>query len=148
MVDFSFTDDDKVWTALMRLVKEDPLHVAVGFIDDGGDQTVLKKALMNEFGTRNIPPRPFFAQAYENNYDAMEELAGKLAQQVLEQKITKREALDKLGLWFSSKLKVEIRSGDFEPNAPSTISQKGSSKPLIDSGQMANAPTWQVRKGE
>jgi len=40
-----------------------------------------------------------------------------------------------------------IKAGNnLAPNAPSTIAQKGSSKPLIDTGSMLNSITYAVRK--
>lgn len=148
MADFSFTDDDKQWAKLLQLaIKDQLMSVGIGFIDAGADGSVLQKAIWNEFGTKTSPPRPFFAKAYEQNLDKLSEFAGKLADQILTSKITKEQALDKMGLWFANRVKASIRSGDFAENAPSTIRQKGSSKPLIDSGQMMNAVTWQVKKG-
>jgi hypothetical protein len=44
----------------------------------------------------------------------------------------------------ASRVKVKILDGDFEPNAPSTIAKKGSSHPLIDTGQEKNSVTWEV----
>lgn len=42
--------------------------------------------------------------------------------------------------------KYIIDSSHFVPNAPMTIERKGSSKPLIDTGSMMNAITYEVRE--
>ena len=40
---------------------------------------------------------------------------------------------------MKEKIQDKIRSGDFKPLKPETIRRKGSSKPLIDKGQMVNS---------
>ena len=42
--------------------------------------------------------------------------------------------------------KYILDSSHFVPNAPATIRMKGSSKPLIDTGSMMNAITYEVRE--
>jgi hypothetical protein len=55
---------------------------------------------------------------------------------VVDQKLTTLQALDQIGI-YGIKLVVEkIDSQIPPPNAPATIAKKGSSTPLIDTGQM------------
>jgi hypothetical protein len=60
-------------------------------------------------------------------------------------KIDERKAMGLLGAWASGAIKATIsQSGDFAPLAPSTVKAKGSSRPLIDSGQLNQSITWVV----
>lgn len=96
---------------------------------------VIEYALANEFGTENIPQRSFirstifeekgnipkvFAQAYRETWSF-------------------DLALDRCGEYLAERVKDKIRNGNFTPNAPSTIKQKGSNHPLIDSGTLLNS---------
>ena len=40
----------------------------------------------------------------------------------------------------------KIVDGTFEPNAPSTIRKKGSSRPLIDTGRMRQSVNFIIRR--
>ena len=42
-------------------------------------------------------------------------------------------------------IKAKIASGDFTPNAPSTIKKKGRNQPLVDTGRMLNSVKGVVR---
>jgi hypothetical protein len=44
-------------------------------------------------------------------------------------------------------IKQRIANGIAPPNSPYTIARKGSSKPLIDTGQLRNSITYQVEIG-
>jgi hypothetical protein len=52
--------------------------------------------------------------------------------------------LSKLGIMAQGDIQGEITSLSTPPNAPSTIRRKGSSNPLIDSGEMRGAVTYKV----
>ena len=57
-------------------------------------------------------------------------------EEVVNQKIKPRRALQKLGVFGSGIIKKKITSIKTPKNHPFTIMRKGSSNPLIDSGQM------------
>ena len=85
---------------------------------------VCAVAAWNEFGTINIPSRPFMRKSVDDNKD---EISGrKTAEQVFKE----------IGLFQKGLIQKKITDGSFEPNAPSTIRQKKSDKPLIDTGRM------------
>jgi hypothetical protein len=52
--------------------------------------------------------------------------------------------LAKLGIVAQGDIQGEITSLMTPPNSPVTIALKGSSKPLIDTGEMRGAVTWKV----
>ena len=54
------------------------------------------------------------------------------------------QALGQLGEMTKGDVQTEIRSGDFAPLKPATIKRKGSSRPLIDTGQMVQSIAWEL----
>jgi hypothetical protein len=53
-------------------------------------------------------------------------------------------ALDRLGAKVAALLQNRISAGIDPPNSAATIARKGSSKPLVDTGQLKAAITWRV----
>ena len=60
---------------------------------------------------------------------------------------TPRAVLTIIGMTVRTDIQRKIRSGPFEPNAPSTVARKGSSKPLIDTGTMRRAVEYKLSTG-
>lgn len=99
------------------------------------------------FGTVKIPERSFIRATVDAN-DGYKDLIRKLATRVASMKIGLPEALGILGEKVVSDMRTRIERGIPPPNAASTIARKGSSKPLIDTGQLKNSITYVVKKDE
>ena len=138
---------------LQRRYSDAPKIVKVGFptgteavtVSYPNGTRVVDVAVGNEYGTDNVPARPFVAlssgditnqcapileqsaAALNNNntqqYDQLLDTAGSVAAGIVKQQIT------------------DLRS---PPNAQSTIERKGSSNPLIDTGLMRQTVTYKV----
>lgn len=138
---------------LQRRYSDAPKIVKVGFpagteaatVSYPNGMRVVDVAVGNEYGTDNVPARPFIglssgdinnqcapileqsAAALNNNntqqYDQLLDAAGSVAAGIVKQQIT------------------DLRS---PPNAQSTIERKGSSNPLIDTGLMRQTVTYKV----
>lgn len=107
----------------------------------GKDQ---KKAMWQEYGTsRGIPARPFLRNTMYENEARFASFLGPYIQNVMEGG-SADGALSSLGQFMVMSIQRTIASGGFAPNAPSTIKKKGSSKPLIDTGSMYGAITFNV----
>jgi hypothetical protein len=65
------------------------------------------------------------------------------AVKVIEQKLKPTQLLDRIGLKVQSLLRQRVRSITQPPLSPATIAAKGSSKPLIDTGQMINSINYE-----
>ena len=106
--------------------------------------TVADVAAFNEFGL-GVPERSFirawFDGATEENRAALQH--GMIM--ALKGEKTIEQVLELIGLRFVGKMQQRISNGISPANAPSTIKQKGSSKPLVDTGQMRQAITYLVR---
>lgn len=102
-------------------------------------------AAYNEFGTSRIPPRPFMGKAMEKNYDNIRE-----EMKTASANITKggdaMMQLNRLGEKGKSMVQTSIRDGGWTPNAPATVKKKGSSRPLIDTGQMWQSVHHRVKE--
>jgi hypothetical protein len=147
-------DRDTGYRELMNLVfnlaREKP-KIAVGvFESEGGlsagkGTTVVDIAIWNEFGTADIPARSFLRGWFDENEETAKTALMRFLQGYLEKKYqTKEQALDAFGAWLQGQIQARIAKGIPPPNAPSTIAKKGSSKPLIDSGQLRSSITFAV----
>lgn len=115
---------------------------------------VARVAIWNEFGVPNksgrgwkIPPRPFFRNALDTSKKTLPVFQDRILDAVRRGKMTGVQALDALGIFMSDKIKASIRATTTPPNAPRTIAEKGSSHPLIDTGQLINSVTYAKIKG-
>lgn len=128
--------------------------VQVGFPAGKADGAVIERGIFNEFGTsRGIPERPFMRNAMRDNKAKYTAGMAKSAKSILEASVkggagagskALRQTLSKLGIAAQADIQGSITSLMSPPNAPSTIRQKGSSKPLVDSGAMRQAVTWKI----
>ena len=55
------------------------------------------------------------------------------------------QALSRAGIMFKNAIQKEITNLKEPPNSPYTIAKKGSSNPLIDSGDMRKSVKWKLR---
>jgi hypothetical protein len=111
------------------------------------DVTLAEVAAFNEFGgpDNNPPQRSFLAAWSDENLDENRELFRRSAQAVVKGKLPSMAvALERLGLRFVGEIQQRIRSGIEPENADSTVERKGSSTPLIDSGQLWGSVTHSV----
>jgi hypothetical protein len=109
------------------------------------DLTLIEVAVFNEFGL-GVPERSFIRGYVDEKENETKELVRKLAERILAGKMTKDQALDLLGLKVQGGMQKRIADGIEPANAPSTIARKGSSTPLIDTGQLRSSITYKVRK--
>ena len=110
-------------------------EMEVGFFESAtypGGEFVASVAIYNEFGTQNIPPRPFFRSALDKNEARYWNF---LASEFVKNEPAKK-SLTKLGELVRGDVIKSITQFSEPPNAPSTIKAKGSSNPLIDTGVM------------
>jgi hypothetical protein len=131
----------------------DRTHVLVGFPAStagrrDGELGNPDLAYIHENGApaANIPARPFLRPGVER-------AAGQVSQ-VLVTGITGalnghtgalRDALETAGQVAADAVKRYMVQGRFTPLKPATIRRKGSSRPLIDTGQLRQAVTFVVR---
>lgn len=122
-----------------------PRRVKIGFPSGAADGGVISRAVWNNFGTsRGIPERPFMQNSVRANRGKYQTAMRSSAAKILRGETSLQVVMQKLGILGQGDIQAEITSLMTPPNAPSTIRQKGSSKPLIDTGEMRSAVTFRV----
>lgn len=106
--------------------------------DDG--TPVAQVAFWQEFGTAKIPMRPFMRNAITKNTRKW----GDSVKTALMGTNDSEKALKMLGEIMRGDIVLSLTNLNTPPNAPSTIKQKGSSNPLIDTGLLRSSISWEL----
>lgn len=143
------TDKDHGWAAMRkRVFGFGKPKITVGVLAGEGDEpkasgalTVLEAAIINEFGSENgdIPARPAIRGWFDS---AQKEIHDRLfleTQAVIAGKRTKEQALQRVALWAVGEIQKRIADGVEPANADSTVRRKGSSTPLVNTGQFRSS---------
>jgi len=105
----------------------------------GDGITVGDVATWHEFGTRTVPQRSFIRGWFDENQEFIAETLRKQFAAVAEGKRDAETAVERCALAFEGGIKQRISRGIPPALSPTTIARKGSSVPLIDTGQLRNA---------
>ena len=158
------TDKDAGWDALKDRVLKLSAPGAYTLVGVQGQQassahreaapmTVVDLAVVHEFGavirTRTgkeivIPQRSFIRATIDEHAPKLQRTASALGQGVLIGKFLTGQALELLGQQGVGLIKQRIANGIPPRNADSTIARKGSSTPLVDTGQLRGSITHRV----
>jgi hypothetical protein len=105
-------------------------------------------AAVHEYGSpkRHIPERSYIRSWVDQNKGDIHRILHKLLGNVEDGKIDATTALKKLGAFGVAGIRKQIRSVKSPPLKPATIERKGSTQPLIDTGQLRNSIHYQVEK--
>lgn len=112
-------------------------------IKKGSEEYLADIAFKNNFGSfaEHIPARPFGSTMIPRYKDKINDVIKKQFKEALEDKQKIKNAFGRIGLACEGYMKKNLRNGNWKANAPLTIQLKGSSKPLIDKGQMLQGIT-------
>lgn len=94
---------------------------------------------IHEYGSpeRNIPERSVLRSTLrEQRARALSMLAEDVRTQLANEKVPVARFYQRVAVMLEGEVKRKFGSSDLAPNAPSTIAAKGSSKPLIDTGEL------------
>ena len=91
-----------------------------------------------------IPERAFLRNGYDENKDEVIQKAEALLGDVIGGTMTPEQLFELVGLLLKSKIQDYARELDSPPNHPYTIERKGSSNPLVDTGDMIGAISYKV----
>jgi hypothetical protein len=149
-------DVDRGWKKLLREMRRaGKSFVKVGVLDErahrtGEDTSITNTdlALIHEFGAGNVPERSFLRSTFDAQRGKYEQRVRTYARAMVDGKMDEMRALNLLGLEHVADIKRTIADGIPPPNAPATIARKGSSTPLVDTGQLLNSVTYAVVKGD
>lgn len=116
--------------ALNRLlVKNDVQHVKVGILDNSrypDGTSVASVAFWNEYGTKIIPPRPFFRDTIKEQKSNW----AKLAKDAIGMGYSVDHTLGLVGAQMQTDIQYTIMTFTTPPNAPYTVMKKGTQSPL------------------
>ena len=157
MAENIFTDQRKVWDKQISQIETmGNSYVRVGFQEGSVTKTARKGAetrkggesmpaiaAKNEYGI-GVPARPFLRPAIDENQEKINRFIAVQYVNVLNNASTVKKALETIGLFTQDLVVGKIDSIFTPPNSKATIMRKGSSKPLIDFGQMRQAVTYKV----
>ena len=128
--------------AITKFMGKEKLEI--GFFESAkypSGEYVAQVARYNEFGTLNIPMRPFFRNAINKNIKKWYATL----QNAINQNATPSKALSIVGEVARADIIQSITDLRTPPNAESTIKQKKSTNPLIDTGLMRRSVTYKVK---
>lgn len=140
----SIQDKDTGMKALLRRLAASKLAITVGVHEaEGGaayedGTTVADVATWNEYGTEHIPARPFISGWFDSNQDDVQAKL-KLAGEKIFKGAEPAAALDATAQYFAGQVQKYISAGVPPQNAESTVRQKGSTTPLIRTGQLRSS---------
>ncbi|MGE7112731.1 hypothetical protein [Lysinibacillus sp. NPDC047702] len=126
-------------------------EIQVGIFGSNGAEYVMI-AGVHEFGitirkTKGsiiIPERSFLRAAFDEKQNEWFKFLQKQLEHVLSGRITARVLCERLGAKMVGDVQEKLTDLDTPVNAPSTIAQKGSSNPLIDTGGLRMRITYKV----
>ena len=130
--------------------------VKAGILAKDGSQnhsegiTVFQIGMIHEFGVpeKNIPRRSFIRVPIENNIKEITKLIENNHRLVLEKGMQTKVALDLIGIKAQNVIKESFRNNNWKANSRATIKRKGSSRPLINTGQLIGSISYIVEKAE
>lgn len=94
----------------------------------------------------NIPERSFMRAGYDDNKSKFIARGNKLLTKVIRLELPVHAFYEALGEYMVGRIQKYLTSLRTPPNHPTTIKDKGSSNPLIDTGRLRQSITYKVVK--
>lgn len=101
-------------------------------------------ATIHEFGTDRIPARPFMRPAVADHGQEWMQTLANGARAALRGNMTPAAVMEVTALQAAGDVAAKIAAVTSPPLSPVTVARKGSSKPLVDTGQMIQSVTGKV----
>lgn len=147
----STRDIDRGWKNIKReILLSSRKVVAVGILEGSTGhegESIAEYAAHNEFGTEDIPSRPFTAMSVDENKPAIIKDMREMGNALTHGKRTANACLTVIGMRHAARVQQTITGRDILPRlAQSTVDAKGSTKTLVDSSAMVNAVQIELRR--
>lgn len=107
---------------------------------EGGKETMAEIANQHEFGL-GVPERSWLRAWMDENEAMIRNDLRRAAMRIIEGKLTPAKAAEILGMKYVAHIQTRIANGILPANSERTIARKGSSTPLIDTGQFRSSIT-------
>lgn len=149
-----FTEELKKKIRRMEELAE--MSLVYGIVDEErttDGELVWKYAVYVEYGYDKFnvehPPRPFFRTFMWNKKNILNAMCKRLFVSCIDGNIVKPiTAYKRLGRYIKSALTDSVLNGTWIPNSQATIDKKGSSRPLVDTGNMLDCIGFVIYKGD
>ncbi len=134
--------------ALLRRMRKEAT-VKVGIIGSKAAEatitgdTVVEIATIHQFGL-GVEARPFITQPVDQNESQIKRGLRRQAEQIARGRMTVEQALDRVGLFVVGLMQDAISGRQYKANKPSTVRRKGSSTPLVNTGQLRSSITHET----
>ncbi len=128
-------------------------YVKAGVLGDGGARpeghlSNSQLASIHEYGLGNVPARPWIGPPFRLKRDEYFKFLADAYQKALKagKPSEVEKALGLLGLKMTADIKKYVTEGEGVPPPlkAATIKRKGSSRPLVDTGELLNSVQFQV----
>jgi hypothetical protein len=150
-VTFHTRDIDRGWKKAMRQFQTRTAVVEVGILgdnvsatDEGTDKTVAEIMTFHEFG-QGVPRRSWLRDWFDEHQPQIRKMYIAIGSRVAGQHVSIAQGLEQFGTWLVGDLQKRWAQGIPPPNADSTAARKGSSTPLIDTGQSRSSVAHRVK---
>ena len=120
------------------------VHAGEGGAAEKGGITVAAIATIHEFGTGRIPERSFIRDWADMHEERNRKMVTRATENVVNKGTAPEVAYGRLGAFFQGEIQARISNGIPPPLAESTMARKGSSVPLIDTGQLRSSILWKL----
>lgn len=149
------TRDNGLLDRIKSVAKRYTAKVEIGYLDgamhkssitSGKSRPIALKdlAAIHEYGL-GVPKRAFIEPSLKKNRRKYLLYAGKQITPIIRRRQSMNAAWQTLGAMAVADIQQYMVTARFTPLAPTTIKRKGSSKPLIDTGQMRQSITYRVK---
>ncbi|BET96530.1 hypothetical protein [Xenorhabdus taiwanensis] len=148
---------NKLRAALERIASTQTIQVNAGILagatNEKTGEPIAPYAAANEFGTKNIPPRPFMRSTISNKSSEWGQLIGAQLRGRLQDTGGVEAAFNTVGMVMAADIRDSIEQSLPPPNAPATIARKAKKgiaapdKTLVDTGSMQRAIDYEIVKG-
>ena len=134
-------DIDKGYSRILREMKKAAnlaveVGVQAGETTQDGKTDLATIAAIHEFGTDNIPSRPFTRESFDQHVNELDKFMQGIGGRIIVNRISASQGLNLVGQKMTGIIQKKIVDGPWAPNAPATVKQKGSDRPLIDTGHL------------
>jgi len=147
----TFSGERQLQQALKKEIsrlREMSKNVLVGYPEETGNYnegtSIAMVAAVHEFGTDTVPARPTLRPGVANARKDIEGFISEQAPLVIDGSADPESVMTGVGAIAQASVQQEIRDLKAPPNKPATVKRKGSSNPLIDTGEMRGAVTFVV----
>lgn len=148
-------DRDRGFKALLARVQSASRakHVALGILGDKAAEryestsglTTVEVGSIHEFGAGNVPERSFLRGTFDEKAKELRKRIRGVADAWMVGRMHQDRGLALVGNWMKGQVVARINRGIPPPNSEATKRRKGSSKPLIHTGQLKGSIDFEVR---